>query len=237
VAYDLAVNWGIEPLDRSHIGALARLYADEFYGQLPYLLRYGVAYLTVWERARGGNGVVAVVGGDPVGVVLWQRSPLRPGRAGLVALGSLSVAGLALVQTAWMESLFPWPYAVFSVALAVLVVVAGGMTSLVGIVLGARAGRAPSGSWGVTGFAVDRQFRRDRTPGVSIADELMGAAERVARDSDALVRLTTSDERRAALYQESVGARSLAVVRLGGRTYRLLQAGSPDGAPGGGLVC
>lgn len=232
------MNWGIEPLDRSHIGALARLYADEFYGQLPYRLRYGVAWLSVWERARGSNGVVAVVDGDPVGVVLWQQSPLRPGRAGLVALGSLSVAGLALVQTAWAESsLFPWPYAVFCVALALFAAVAGGMTAMVGIVLAARAGRAPSGSWGVTGFAVDRRFRRDRTPGGSIADDLMGEAKRVVLAADVVARLTTSDERRAALYRESFGARSLAVVRLGGRRYRLLQAGSPDGAAANGLGC
>lgn len=220
------MNWGIEPLDRSHIGALARLYADEFYGQLPYRLRYGVAWLSVWERARGGNGVVAVVAGDPVGVVLWQRSPLRPARAGLVALGSLSVAGVALVQTAWAESsLFPWPYAVFCVALALFAVVAGGVTSLVGIVLGARGGRAPSGSWGVTGFAVDRRFRRDRTPGVSIADELMAAAKQVGERAAVPVRMTTSADGPAALYQQRAGAQVVSAVRVAGRTYRLMQVG------------
>lgn len=231
------MNWGIEPLDRSHIRALARLYADEFYGQLPYRLRYGVAWLTVWERARDGNGVVAVVDGDPVGVVLWQQSPLRPGRAGLVALGTLGLAGVAIAMAVWSPVAFGWANAVFCVALAVFAVVTGGRTCLVGIVLAARAGRAPSASWGVTGFAVDRRFRRDRTPGGSIADDLMGEAKRVVLAADVVARLTTSDERRAALYRESFGARSLAVVRLGGRRYRVLQAGSPDGVAANGLGC
>lgn len=225
LTYGVPVDWSIEPLSRRHVGPLARLYAEEFFAGLPAPLGLAVGWLTVWERARKQCGVVAVVDGVPAGVVLWERSKLRPALPGLV-LGLCVLSGLVLGALAvGSGSLGYWLSLGVVVGCLALTIAASGWRLVTGVVLAARSSAPPSGSWTLAGFVIDRRYRRARTGERVMADELVAATtEALAAANVSCVRLSVGHDRAADLYR-SFSAVDVAAVRWAGRTHRVMQVG------------